>query len=636
MMLTSVQEGRSFNRLSPVNRKPAEGQQADPKDGFAPSGDTLINAAKPTRQANQTLRKAVIATSLGVSAFTGLAPSAHAAVSALVQMQPKPSNGLNVIVLPPASPRLDIFNAGKHGIDRDVDPKDYSQVGLNLGNGLFQDVNGNLSVVPFLAYDWHVEASDFQRVDVGAKGQSIQRFGGTVQYTESSTKRDIYSESGAKTTLTGAHGKTVFERMNDGSISVTTEHDQYTIRQDGMFTRIQREGHPDINVMRSNGAIRVIENNRAFAGSDLKDGTITTKSSAGETTITASESGTIISIDGKNGIKDATIIHDGGTFLGGADRDRMSVDDQRLLDEAKARYDDVMGQLEKVEPGFEKNHPVIAEVLQYAAANPKLLTQNAKDDTGFLQAGTLLASTGGAVETVTALGQQAAALNLANSARALGAAALAAKAAAQAQAQAGNLAAAASLAKDAQGLAAKANAAKDQAIHTGGNALKNANIARVLAGVGGALEIVNGVMDYKGGKSDRALVLGARAVTENSMERWSAALQGDDRVAVQDDYDKVMKVMDQLDKQADKKILVGKLKIGLGGLMVVSALLGPEAPPILGAIGVAGTIGTEVYEHWGPIKSFLTGKSNHVPTFLDILPKQDEVVIHLDGKPVKK
>jgi len=456
-----------------------------------------------------------------------------------------------------------------------------------------------------------------------------------VQYTESSTKRDIYSESGSKTTLTGAHGKTVFDRKSDGSIQVTTQHDQYTIRQDGMFTRIQREGQPDINVMRNGGEIRVIENNRAFAGSSLKDGVITTKSSAGETTITQSESGTIVTIDGSKGIKDARIIRDGNTFLGGRDRDQMSVNDQRLLDEAKARYDDVMGQLEKTEPGFEKNHPLIAEVLQYAAANPKLLTKDA-ENTGFMQAGTLLASTASGGAAVSALGAEAAALNLAASARALGAAALAAKAAAQAQAVAGNLASAAALGKDAASLAAKANAAKDQAIATGGKAMKSANLARVLAGVGGALQIVNGVMDYKGGKSDRALILGARAVTENSMERWAASTQGSDRVAVQDDYDKVMKVMDQLDQQADKKVRVGVLKIGLGGLMVVSALLGPEAPPILGAIGIAGTIGTEVYEHWGPIKSFLTGETNKVPTFLDILPNKDEVVIHLDGKPVKK
>lgn len=635
MMLTSVQEGRSFQRLSPTSRPPASAN-SEPKDGFLPSVDPLVKAAKPTRQAGiSPLTKAIISTSLAVSAFTGLAPSAHAAVSALVQMQPQPTNGLSVIVLPPATPRLDIFQADRRGIDREVNPKDYSQVGLNLGNGLFQDVNGNLSVVPFLSYDWKMEASDFQRVDVGTKGQSIQRFGGTVQYTESSTKRDIYSESGAKTTLTGAHGKTVFERKSDGSISVTTERDHYTIRQDGMFTRIQREGEPEISVMRNGGEIRVIENNRAFAGSSLKDGVITTKSSAGEAIITQSESGTIVTIDGSKGLKDAHIIRDGNTFLGGRDRDQMSINDQRLLDEAKARYDDVMTQLEQTEPGFEKNHPLIAEVLQYAAANPKLLTKDA-ENTGFMQAGTLLASTASGGAAVSALGAEAAALNLAASARALGAAALAAKAAAQAQAVAGNMASAASLAKDATSLAAKANAAKDQAIATGGKAMQSANLARVLAGVGGAMQIVNGVMNYKEGKSDRALILGARAVTENSMERWAAATEGADRVAVQDDYDKVMKVMDQLDLQADKKVRVGTLKIGLGGLMVVSALLGPQAPPILGAIGIAGTVGTSVYEHWGPIKSFLTGESNKVPTFLDILPNKDEVIIRLDGKPIKK
>ena len=93
-----------------------------------------------------------------------------------------------------------------------------------------------------------------------------------------------------------------------------------------------------------------------------------------------------------------------------------------------------------------------------------------------------------------------------------------------------------------------------------------------------------------------------------------------------------MRVMNELNKQADKKVLVGELKIGLGGLMIVSSLLGPEAPAILGVIGVAGTGATAVYEHWGPIRSFLSGGSHKVPTFLDILPKSDTVVIHLEPR----
>jgi hypothetical protein len=174
-------------------------------------------------------------------------------------------------------------------------------------------------------------------------------------------------------------------------------------------------------------------------------------------------------------------------------------------------------------------------------------------------------------------------------------------------------------------------------MRTGGEAMKSATVARALIGVGGALQIVDGVLGYKGGKSDRALVEGARAVTESTMQHLVDQMTTpEDRMAVQDDFDKVMRVMDELDKQADKKVLVGKLKIGLGGLMVVSALLGPGAPPLLGAIGLAGTAGTAVYEHWGPIKSFLTGDSNKVPTFLDILPQSDEVIIRLDGKPIKK
>ncbi|MBT9588143.1 hypothetical protein IV102_32700 [bacterium] len=617
-----------LSRMSPVQKQSPK--EVAPQDGYMP-GSLPERIRKPEISAPPTeikgpsgWKKAVLGGSLALSAFTGLAPTAQAAIAA-VQMQPRSAtNGMDVTVLPSGTPRLDIFTAGKHGIDRDVDPDNYSQVGLSLGNGLFQDTEGNLSVVPFMSYGWNLEARDFQR------------YGQTVQYTPSSTKREIYSEAEKSVTLTGSHGTTVFTRQQDGSLTVKSPHDEYTIKSDGMFIRILQEGKQDISILRSGDEIRVLEGQRTFAASSLKDGVITIKSQNGEATVTRSESGIITNIDGRNGFKDAKIIKDGNTFLGIKDRDRMSVNDRALLDQAKARYDEVMAQLEAVEPGFEQKHPLIAEVLEYAAANPRLLTQE-NDGVGFLQAGTLLSTTGGAAETVSALGSQAAAMSLANSARALGAAALSAKAAAQAQAAAGNLAQAASLAKDAQNLATRAHEAKDAAVKTGGKAMKSAQLARMLMGVGGALEIVDGVLDYKGGKSDRSLVEGARAVTQSSMDQLAGQMQNsEDRLAVQDDYDKVMKVMDELGRQADKKVTVGKLKVGLGGLMVVSALLGPEMPPILAAIGLAGSVAVPVYEHWGPIKSFLTGDSNKVPTFLDILPQSDEVIIHLDGKPLKR
>lgn len=630
-----------FARLSPVVR---DLTIDPPQDGYVP-GSLPTPKAPPKLEAPPAAesfgpkgwKRVVLSGSLAVAAFAGLAPTAQAAMAA-VQINPHTqTNGMEVIVLPSGTPRLDIFNAGKHGIDREVSPDDYSQVGLQLGNGLFQDTQGNLSVVPFLSYGWNLEAREFQRVDVGDKGQSVQRHGHTVQYTPSSTKREIYSEMEKSVTLTGSHGTTVFTRQDDGSLKVQSPHDEYTIRQDGMFTRIQRQGHQDINILRSGDEIRVLEGNRTFASSSLKDGVITIKSQNGEATVTRSESGMITNVDGRRGFKDARIIRDGNTFLGIKDRDRMSVDDRALLDQAEARYNEVMAQLEQVEPGFEARHPLIAEVLQYASANPRLFTQGQDDGFNFLQAGTLLGTTGGALETASALGAQATALNLANSARALGAAALSAKAAAQAQAAAGNLAAAAQLGQQAQNFAARAHEAKDAAVRTGGKAMQSAQLARVLIGVGGALQIVDGVLGYKGGKSDQALVAGAKAVTESSMAHLAAQMVNpEDRLAVQDDYDKVSRVLDELDRQADKKVTVGKLKIGLGGLMVVSALLGPGAPPVLGAIGLAGSVALPVYEHWGPIKSFLTGESNKVPTFLDILPKSDEVIIHLDGKPINR
>jgi len=644
MMITSTPvRSQSLSRLSPVN--PPAGQAVS-GDEFVPASTT--HAGAPPQKAPQTFekpgseefgpkgwKKAALVSCLALSAFTGLAPSAHAAMVSMQQVDHSLTNGMKVVVLPSGTPRLDIFKSTKRGIDREVDPRDHSQVGVSLGHGLFHDVEGNLSVVPFLSYDWGLEAKDFERVDLGNKGQSVQRFGHTVQYSESSTKRNIYSETASSITLTGPHGRTVFQRQEDGSLEVQGPRGKYTVKEDGMMIKIQAEGEPEISILRAGNEIRVLEGQRAFAGSSLNEGTINMKGPNGEAIVTRSETGVVTEIDGKRGLRDARIVRDGDNYLGLRDNDRMNINNRAILDEAKARYDEVIAQLEQVEPGFEAKHPLISEVLKYAASNPRLLT--GANESGFLQAGTLLSTAGGAAETMSALGAQATALNLANSARALGAAALSAQAAAQAQAAAGNLAQAASLANGARNFAARAHEAKDAAMRTGGEAMKSATVARALIGVGGALQIVDGVLGYKGGKSDRALVEGARAVTESTMQHLVDQMTTpEDRMAVQDDFDKVMRVMDELDKQADKKVLVGKLKIGLGGLMVVSALLGPGAPPLLGAIGLAGTAGTAVYEHWGPIKSFLTGDSNKVPTFLDILPQSDEVIIRLDGKPIKK
>jgi len=147
----------SFSRLSPL---PSRSAAPASQDGYVP-GSYPEKIARPefdkeapaTEHGPKGWKKAVLAGSLALSAFTGLAPTAHAAIAAIQQAPRSLTNGMEVLVLPSGTPRLDIFQSDKRGIDREVSPRDYSQVGLSLGDGLFQDTEGNLSLVPFLAYN---------------------------------------------------------------------------------------------------------------------------------------------------------------------------------------------------------------------------------------------------------------------------------------------------------------------------------------------------------------------------------------------------------------------------------------------------------------------------------------------------
>ncbi len=596
-----------------------------PKDSFQSS----VSTREKDEPSISGLKKWVLAAGLTASAITGMAGTAHAQGVQQVQTQTTTQSQLPVLVLPQGTPRLDVFR-----VERNDVPEDYSPVGIDLGNGLFQDVKGNVSVVPFLSYGWDVAAQNFNRVDL--KGKNVQRFGNTVHYNESSSRRFVFTEGAKGVDLLSTRGKTSFERNADGSLTVKgpRERDNYTVRQDGLYTRVEREGQPTVSILRSGDELRVLTGDRLTGKASLVDGKMEIQSTSGRATVTRSDNGLITEIDGKMGWSDARIVRDGDLFLGRRDRDRIQVDDQTRLAEAQARYDQVMAQLEAAEPGFAQKHPVVASVLQYAAANPELLSK--EGDNGFLHGGTLLATAGGAGASGSALATGATALSLANSARALGAAALSAKAAAEAAAAAGNLSQAAALAGEAKGLAAQAHSLKDQALATGDKALNTAKVARVMMGVAGALEIVDGGLGLKQGGRDKSLVEGAVAVTQARMDQLTGNLQGAELESAMEDYSNIMRVMESMEKQADKKVTVGGLKIGFGTLMVISALLGPEAPPIIGLIGIAGTAGTSIYEHWDPIKKFVTGESDKIPTFLDIIPNSDDITITLDGKTIKK
>lgn len=586
-----------------------------PLDRFTPECE-----CPPTPLTTSWISKAMLVGALGITAYSAMGAQAGPVTVANTQVARSSLQGMSVTVLPQGTPRLDLVRTTRED----------SPVGTSLGNSLFLDVNGNLSVLPLESVGWDQGARDFQRVDLGSR-HNLQRFGSTVHYSESSTRRTIFKEQGSRLQVDGPRGRTVVEN-HDGIFYVSGPKGLDVRIAPGLVTTLHQSGKPDTRVVSLDGELQVLRQTELLSSAKIEsEELLILRQGRDEARVTRSPSGTILEIRGNGRFPSGRIIHDGGTYLGRRDKDTMTIDDQKLLAQSKERYEMVMKQLEAIEPGFADKHPVVASVLEYASANPRLLGPEA-ERLGFLQAGTLLATTGTAVESMSALGAQAVALNLAQSARALGAAALSAQAAAQAEAAAGNLLQAGKLASEARDFAQRAHQAKDQALKSGGKALKAANLARVMAGVGGLLQIVDGVVGIHNGRVDRSLVQGAMAVTESRMLELTQKLQGEDRQEAQADYDRVMKVMKELEKQADKKVRVGGLKIGLGGLMIVSAALGPQAPPLLGVIGIAGTTGTAVYEHWGPIKSFLSGSSHKVPTFLDILPHKDQVVIHLEPR----
>ena len=243
-------------------------QATDGYAGPSPEGlklarpdESVQSQAPPSPDALRPYQKAILATTLAISALTGLAGTAGAAPLAAAQtistqLQQTDIQVLKVLVLPQGTPRLDVIReqqvyGGHYDSDQRVVKEDYSQVGVNLGGGLFQDVEGNLSVVPFVTFGWDLTAHNFQRVDIGEKGQSVQRFGNTVHFTESSSKREVYTVKEGRVELQGPRGRTLFERQDDGSIHVKGPNKEYTVRQEGLYYKVEQAGQPDMTVLRT-------------------------------------------------------------------------------------------------------------------------------------------------------------------------------------------------------------------------------------------------------------------------------------------------------------------------------------------------------------------------------------------------
>lgn len=586
------------------------------------------------------LKKTMLAVTLGLTAFGGLANAMPAYAAQPAQTTQTVQETLQVVVVPTGTPRVDLIPRTQ-GHDGEYEP--YSEVGVYLGNGIFHDAHGNLSYLPTDASGWNPVISQFQRVDVDirmGRDHNAARFGSTVHFNESSTKRHIFSNRpGDAIEQLNHRDRTEFVHEGD-TITVTAgrhNRDGYTITREGDSFVIRQPGKQDITLTPGVALTTVRQNNRLIGRvTVLDEGRMRVETQRGHSTVMRSAGGAVLRVDGRS---DFTLTREADgtihTDKSGGDQ-YLTIDSQARLAPGNERYQTLVSHLQERDPNYVQRHPLVMSVLEYAAHNPGMLDDGASDTEHFLQAGTQISNAGGGVMSGVALVRGATALSLAEHAHALGAAALSAKAAAEAAAHAGNLSQAAALAGQAQELGNQARSLGSEAMRTGRSAQNSAQVAQVMLGVAATLEIIDGGFGVHEGASNRSLVEGAVAVAQARYDELRENATGRDLERLTEDYTRVMNVLNTLEKNADKQITVGGLKIGCGSLLLISALLGPEAPVALGAAGIACTVGTSVYEHWDQIESFFDKDADPSrPNILDILP-DDQVIIRLDdGRTVR-
>ncbi|MEW6279698.1 MAG: hypothetical protein AB1758_13805 [Candidatus Eremiobacterota bacterium] len=587
-------------------------------------------------------KKATLAVCLGLSGFGGMlatATSALAAEPALVATADQATPRVSVILVPHGTPRVDVIprtHIDYHDHNR-VRYEDYAEVGVYLGDGLFHDANGNLSYLPTAAQGWNPVIDSFKKVDMEihlGRDKSAERFGNTVHFNESSTYRHVFTERNGNVEQLNSDESFKFEVVR-GAIKVTGPSGlgYDVIRENGSIV-VAQAGREDIVITPGDALTRIAQGKKLLGRvTVLDEGRMRLEGIHGKSTVMRSAGGAVLDVDGGLG-QDFRLTRDGGvihTEKFGGDH-KTHIDTPEQLAEARQRFQEILDHLEAVEPGYAQKHPLIVAILEYAAFNPGMLTDD-KGAQNLVQAGTQLATAGGAVKSGVAMARGATALSLAERARALGAAALSAKAGAEAAARAGNLTQAAALANEARALGDKARNIGAEAMETGKHAQNAAKVAQVMLGVAATLEIVDGGWGMYKGYSDKSMVEGAVAVTQAKLDEITSQLTGEDLERAMEDYSKVMSTLDLLQKSARKEIRVGGLKVGCGSMLLIAALMGPKAPVALGAVGIACTAGTSIYQHWDRIESFVTDKPYQEPSILNVLPDSDEIKINLDNRP---
>ena len=604
-----------------------------PKQEVADAVELRFNEQGPESGGLSVWQKLVAGTMAGVAGLGAFAPQAQAApIDALVTESISQTDGLEVTVLPPGTARLDILRKTEYDSfghrtagdnERDVP---YSDVGVHLGRGLFHDSNGNLSLIPTLAAGWEAGVSDFSRVELDIPGynENVTRFGDTVHHKDGRYSRNVYVPEHGNLEVHRKGDMTKYEVLSNGVQYRGEEGLEWRITQDGSTISVDGPGNDDYTLSYSSTGIDVVGRRTANTVTTSPT-TVQIKGSGPDATVTQSGAGVVTQVERSGPFNDYTIIREGNRIRIDAPISDSSlvVNPSDFMNRQEINFNELSRLIEEAEPGYAEKHPLVMGLLEYATANPGLVGEDDAGNEVFLDVGKTVATGGGALQSGIALLKGSEALSLAENARALGASAMAAQAAAQNAAMAGNLGQAAALANQAQMTGAQAQALGAEAQRIGDSALKTAKVARVMTGVAGALEIADGVGDIHKGASSKDIVEGAIVITEALRERLSEELSGRQQEQMMEDYSKVMQILRGLKKNANKQITIGGVKVGCGGLMLISALAGGAViPPIIGAVGMVCTAGTAVYENWDQIESFFTGQEVQPdPNLRQVLPE---------------
>lgn len=620
-----------------------------PKKDVGDAVDIAFNESGPGANADRPMWKkvgsAALATMAGVMAF---APKAHAApIDALVTQQISESDGLEVTILPRGTARVDVLRKTTQRADSEPSKARHTDVGVHIGRGLFHDTNGNLVLVPSLAAGWEDVVTDFTRVEMEIPGSddTVTRYGQTVIHKKSSANRQAFVDQGniMEFHRKGGH-KSQYEVLHNG-VQFRGEAGglEWRVTQNGNRVLVDGPGDNDTTLTFAEGGIDVVGKNKLHNEITISDSDIRVKGNGTDYKVHRSVTGAITDVKASGMFNDKTIIRDGGDIRseGSMGTSRLTVDPADFMQNQEVNFANLKAAIEEAEPGYAEKHPLIMGILEYATANPGLVGEDDSGDSAFLGVGKAITGSGGALASGQAITQGAKALSLAENARALGAAALQAQGAAQAAGAAGNMTQAAALGAQAQDLAGQAKALGGEAMKIGEGAKNAAQVAKIMNGLAGTLSLIDGGIDLHQGASNKSVIDGAIIIGDALFEQLQQEQTGEALERTQEDYTKVMTILKQLRKSAQKQQTVGGLKVLGGGLLLISAFASGGVIPIaLGLAGTAVTVGTSAYEHWDHLKAIFTGESvEEDPTLKNVLPNalEGEILFDLNAEiaPVK-